>query len=75
MGRRRLTQIVADALVQTYGKTLTEHGWDVEMAEAVIADLQPFLQFDPEQDLSEKAYAFWRQQRDVDEEQNYRGLS
>ncbi len=67
--------MVADALVQTYGETLTEHGWDVEMAEAVIVNLEPFLQFDPEQDLSEKAYEFWRKQRDDAEEQNYRGLS
>lgn len=75
MGRRRLTQIVADALVKNYGKTLTEHGWDVEMAEAVITDLEPFLEFDPEQDLSEKAYTFWKKQRDVDEEQLYMGRS
>ena len=65
LGKRQLTQIVADALVRTYGETLTNYGTDVEMAEAVVTDLEPFLEFGSELDLTEKAYVFWKTQRSV----------
>lgn len=61
--KKGYVQLIATALNEEYGDTLTEGNTDINMAEQVVKRLNDYLFFSKESKESRKTYSEWKKAR------------